>query len=216
MHSDTTHWFCSEDGLALTIVTAEILHYSTSPLWNLHQPLCCLGISKLPVCYYQLFRRELNFCVCGLESFVAFSIMIFLSKIAGRCNEIILNTAVLYLSTLIVPATSAGSWSVLSVWMAAAVCLRAVTRFHLRFLRVGNHKQMEIHGVSGTALCRTCQTSPSCLQMCGVPSIVSLQSMYSQRKRNFEKHFRPTLKVLCEQLQTVLKKLVTSPSRCLW
>jgi len=47
--------------------------------------------------------------VCGLESFVVFSIMIFLSKIAGRCNEIILNTAVLYLPTLIVPAVSAGS-----------------------------------------------------------------------------------------------------------
>lgn len=71
--------------------------------------LCCLGISKLPVCYYQLFKRELDLCVCGLESFVAFSVTIFLSKIAGRCNEIILNTAVLYLSTLIVPATSAGS-----------------------------------------------------------------------------------------------------------
>lgn len=45
----------------------------------------------------------------GLEAFAAFSIMTFLSKIAGRCSEIILNMDTLYLSALAVPTASAGS-----------------------------------------------------------------------------------------------------------
>lgn len=93
---------------------------------TLTESLSCLGILKLLICYYQLFKKwfffYFFFLACGLEAFVAFSVMIFLSKVAGRCIEIILNMDTLCLSALTVPTASAYSSLVLSVWMAGIVC----------------------------------------------------------------------------------------------
>lgn len=96
--------------------------------------LCCLGILKLLFCYYQLFKKGLGFFACELESFVAFSIMVFLINVAGRYSEIILNTDILYLSALTVPtASAAADESYCSEWKKLFV-RETYKHFHLHFL----------------------------------------------------------------------------------